>query len=293
MLLLTEHGWNLSVINRLKVPQAAPDAGSNGPRIYRVELEKHKRGAGRYFETRNLTDDEAASPGRLITQALEATVFARAAVHTLSPSTDRFLIWRCAKAPLNDLPQDETVEMVVRLFWKQGVAATGVQDIVNATGLNRSSLYSTYGGKQQLYLAALNRYVAARSQPVFRQLAEDGRGLPAVADFFRGLISARTSGEHARWGCLVSNAHAGAESDDLEVRAVLDRHHQGLCDALHSALETARQDGQLAAAVDPASAAELLSLLAYGVNVRSRAGGDARSLSRTVDAALDSLRPPG
>lgn len=196
-------------------------------------------------------------------------------------------------ADIKHFDPDVTLEMVVRLFWKQGMAATGVQDIVNATGLNRSSLYSTYGGKQQLYLAALNRYVAARSQPVFRQLAEDGRGLPAVTDFFRGLISVRTSGEHARWGCLVSNAQAGAESDNLEVRAVLDRHHQGLCDALRSALETARQDGQLASSVDPASAAELLALLAYGVNVRSRAGGKARSLSRTVDAALDSLRTPG
>ncbi|MFG3151432.1 hypothetical protein ACGF7W_05220 [Streptomyces sp. NPDC048219] len=108
VLLLAEHGWNLSVINRLKVPQATPDAGVDGPRIYRVELEKHKRGVGRYFETRNLTDDGAASAGRLITQALEATVFARAAVHTLSPDTDRFLIWRSAKAPLEAHPQDET-----------------------------------------------------------------------------------------------------------------------------------------------------------------------------------------
>ncbi|MFE2990554.1 hypothetical protein [Streptomyces sp. NPDC059262] len=64
-MLLAEHGWNLSVINRLMVPQAAPDAGSDGPRIYRVGLEKHKRGTGRYFETRNLNDDGA--PGRLST----------------------------------------------------------------------------------------------------------------------------------------------------------------------------------------------------------------------------------
>ncbi|MEV5546540.1 hypothetical protein AB0L35_10485 [Streptomyces sp. NPDC052309] len=89
------------------------------------------------------------------------------------------------------------------------------------------------------------------------------------------------------------NTHAGAESDDLEVRAVLDQHHQGLCHALRSALETANENGQLADAVGPASAAELLAPLAYGVNVRSRAGGDARSLSRTVDAALGSLRAPG
>ncbi|MEU6820883.1 helix-turn-helix domain-containing protein [Streptomyces atriruber] len=195
-------------------------------------------------------------------------------------------------ADIKHFDPDATLEMVLRLFWKQGVAATGVQDIVNATGLNRSSLYATYGGKQQLYLAALNRYVATRSLPAFRQIAEDERGLPAAADFFHGLISVRTSGEHARWGCLVANAHTGAQSDDPAVQAVLDRHHQALCDAMRSALETAKRGGQLAASADPAAAAELLALLAYGVNMRSRAGGDARSLTRTVDTALDSIRNP-
>ncbi|CAM5671346.1 hypothetical protein STENM327S_03010 [Streptomyces tendae] len=57
--------------------------------------------------TRNLTDDGAASPGRLITQALEATVFARAAVYALSPCTDRLLIRRSGKAPWEVRPQDE------------------------------------------------------------------------------------------------------------------------------------------------------------------------------------------
>ncbi|MFC9669693.1 hypothetical protein [Streptomyces sp. NPDC056949] len=86
------------MINRLMVPQAAPNTGSDGPRIYRVGLEQHKRGAGRYFETRNPTDD--GPPGQLITQELGSTVFARAAVHMLSPGTDHFLNWRSAKAPL-------------------------------------------------------------------------------------------------------------------------------------------------------------------------------------------------
>ncbi|MEU1040946.1 hypothetical protein [Streptomyces sp. NPDC005907] len=116
VLLMAEHGWNLSVINRLKVPQAAPDAGIDGPRIYRVELEKHKRGTGRYFETRNLTDDGAASPGRLITQALEATVFARAAVNTLNPGTDRFLIWRSARAPLEHPPDESGRKSGIGVF---------------------------------------------------------------------------------------------------------------------------------------------------------------------------------
>ncbi|MFE9806098.1 hypothetical protein [Streptomyces sp. NPDC005548] len=107
VLLMAEHGWNLSVINRLAVPRATPDAGRDGKRIYRVELEKHKRGTGRYFETRNLTDDGADTPGRLITHALEATVFARAAVHELSPGTDRLIVWRTGKTPSVDAPREQ------------------------------------------------------------------------------------------------------------------------------------------------------------------------------------------
>lgn len=44
---------------------------------------------------------------------------------------------------------DTVLESVVRLFWRQGVASTGIQDVVTATGLNRSSLYATFGGKQE------------------------------------------------------------------------------------------------------------------------------------------------
>ena len=184
---------------------------------------------------------------------------------------------------------DATLEAVVRLFWRQGVASTGIQDVVTATGLNRSSLYATFGGKQELYLAALHRYLEQRSQPMFRSLAEDERGLPAVAEFFDGLIRARCSGEYARWGCMVSNAHAGAENGDPEVRAVLDEHHQGLRDALYAALVTADGLGQLARGSDPDAVADLLALLAYGVNLRSRAGADAAALAGTVAAALDSI----
>ena len=63
VLLLAGYGWNLSVINRQEVP-------------------------------RNVTDDGAASNGRLITQALAATRFARAIVEDLSPGTDLLIVWR-------------------------------------------------------------------------------------------------------------------------------------------------------------------------------------------------------
>lgn len=169
------------------------------------------------------------------------------------------------------------------------MASTGIQDVVNATGLNRSSLYATFGGKQQLYLAALRRYVEQWSRPAFLRLAQDERGLPAVSEFFAELIEARCSGEYERWGCMIANALAGAENGDPEVRALLDLQHQRLRDALHAALTTAETHGQFAPTTDPGTAADVLALLAYGVNLRSRAGADARTLKKTVTADLRSI----
>lgn len=147
----------------------------------------------------------------------------------------------------------------------------------------------TFGGKQDLYLAALGRYRDRFSRPAFRALAEDPRGLPAVAAFFAALVDARCTGEYAGWGCLVAHAHAGAEHATPEVRALLDHHHDELRDALHAALRTARDLGRLAPAADPGTTADVLALLAYGVNLRSRAGADAATLRTTTDATLAAI----
>jgi hypothetical protein len=94
VLLMAEFGWNLSVINSISVPLASPDPGEDGRPTYRIALDKPRRGAGRHHETRNVTDHGADSPGRLITQALQATRFARAIVEEQAPGTDRLIVWR-------------------------------------------------------------------------------------------------------------------------------------------------------------------------------------------------------
>lgn len=88
---MTEFGWNLSVINVMPTPTAAPDFGGDGHPTYNIKVWKHK---GKRFESENVTDTGASSPGRLITEALEATRFARALANGLDPSIDRFIVWR-------------------------------------------------------------------------------------------------------------------------------------------------------------------------------------------------------
>jgi hypothetical protein len=106
VLFLAEFGWNLSVISRLKVPLATPDQGEDGHPVYRVELVKRRQGTGLHHETRNVTDHGAGSPGRLITQALEATRFARAAVEDIAPGTGQLVVWRTSLSGRAQAGQD-------------------------------------------------------------------------------------------------------------------------------------------------------------------------------------------
>jgi TetR/AcrR family transcriptional regulator, transcriptional repressor for nem operon len=192
-------------------------------------------------------------------------------------------------ADVKHFDQTAVLGTVVQLFWRQGLATTGIQDVVDETGVNRSSLYATFGGKQELYLAALDRYLEEHALPGFARLAGDPRGLPAVTQFFNQLIRARCTGERARWGCLMVNAHAGPESTDPDVRRRLDHHHKRLRAALRDALGTAHRLGQLHAGVNIDATAGHLALLAYGVNLRSRAGAPAAELKRTLNQTLTAL----
>ncbi|NUW39415.1 TetR/AcrR family transcriptional regulator [Nonomuraea rhodomycinica] len=182
---------------------------------------------------------------------------------------------------------DAVLDQVVRLFWRRGADTTGIAEIVETTGLSRSSLYATFGGKTRLQAAALGRYLERQSRPVFDALAADTRGLPAITAFFERLVAARCSGEHARWGCLVTNTHATAGGALPEIREHLDRHHDALRAAMRTALQAARAEGGLRPGLDLEAAAEALTLQAYAVNLRSRAGAEAAELLAAVRAVLD------
>ncbi|MEH0542343.1 hypothetical protein QA802_04375 [Streptomyces sp. B21-105] len=88
------YGWNLSVFDRLHVPVTTPSAGETATVTYEVLVEKRRSGEGRWFDTENYTDSGADSPGRLITQALEATEPGRALAAALSPGHDLLMVAR-------------------------------------------------------------------------------------------------------------------------------------------------------------------------------------------------------
>ncbi|WP_411134807.1 TetR/AcrR family transcriptional regulator [Streptomyces sp. C10] len=187
---------------------------------------------------------------------------------------------------------DLVLDEAIQVFWRHGLPTTGIQALVTATGVSRSSLYATFGNKDGLYAAALGRYIAQHSTPAFAHLSQASSGLTSIEEFFAGLIEVRCSGPVAGWGCMVTNAYAGPECDDTGIRTLLEDHHQMLQSAMRAALANAAELGHLQPSCDLDASAAVLATLAYGVNLRSRAGAEAQALTDTVTAALAPLRAP-
>jgi hypothetical protein len=163
ILLMVEFGWNLSVINNLKAPRADPDPVDQGTPTYRVELVKARRGSGGHHETRNVTDDGAKSAGRLITQALRATRFARAAVSQLSPETDVLLTWRTGHRGWTRVYDDYAQPVGVFRF---GVSAGDAAALLKDNGLPAESPFQR--GRRTV-VAVNRREPAQHSEGTFEQ----------------------------------------------------------------------------------------------------------------------------
>ena len=57
--------------------------------------------------------------------------------------------------------ESQVLEAVMDTFWTRGYSSTSLDDLAEAAGINRPSLYATFGDKQTMYLRAVAYFEAA------------------------------------------------------------------------------------------------------------------------------------
>jgi AcrR family transcriptional regulator len=71
-----------------------------------------------------------------------------------------------------EFDEDKVLDAAMRVFWAKGYAATSIDDILQATGLSKPSLYAAFGGKAKLYRTVLGRFVGAIASAEIAALAD-------------------------------------------------------------------------------------------------------------------------
>lgn len=179
-----------------------------------------------------------------------------------------------------------TLEQATLAFWRQGYAATSMDDLSAATGLNRPSLYGAFGDKHDLYLQALRLYTEQSDAAIAAALA--GRPLRAGLQqvFELALQLYLPAGEAAR-GCLLIGTAATEAPRDEAIRRQLGDSLRGFTAAFEARLREAVETGELPAGTDAAMRAQLVSAVLHSMALRARAGDPRDALAALARAGVD------
>jgi TetR/AcrR family transcriptional regulator, transcriptional repressor for nem operon len=176
------------------------------------------------------------------------------------------------------------LDAAMLIFWRQGYEATSTADLVTGLGIARASLYGTFGSKRELYLAALDRFIAAGVTPSAADvLASHESALTGIRVFLEASVVDSRAERPA--GCFAVNATVEHGAGEPEVSRRLEGNRSRLETALYGTLLRARSQGELAPGVDPRAAAAMLVAVNTGLKVLARAGEDQNGRIRAAVAA--------
>ncbi|KUO57405.1 MAG: hypothetical protein APF78_06295 [Sphingomonadales bacterium BRH_c3] len=166
---------------------------------------------------------------------------------------------------------DETLTRVMHAFWTHGYEATSMQSLVDATGVNRASLYATYGDKHDLFLAALRKYDREVRGRLLEELGASeppARAISAVFDKFIGQVRL----PQGNWGCFLINSALELAPHEPEIAAIVNDAQDDIEAFFLAMIRKGQQTGAFSASLDAADLAReaLVTLLGLVVMIRSR-----------------------
>lgn len=173
------------------------------------------------------------------------------------------------------------------LFRRQGFAATSLDDLSEATGMNRPSLYGAFGDKRELYIRSYQRYreeARAAMVEIFRQEMPVRQRLERI---FASALNIYLSGESGPRGCFTVVTAASEAVGDPEIRAMVLDGLAELDKAFANCFRRAREKGELPESADPAVLAQLASATVHSIAIRSRARVSRKDLEAIVKGAID------
>ncbi|MDG2533569.1 TetR/AcrR family transcriptional regulator [Sphingomonas sp. HITSZ_GF] len=161
--------------------------------------------------------------------------------------------------------EGQVLKGAMERFRTLGYSNTSLDDLAEATGVNRPSLYAAFGDKKALYLAGLARTHAGVDATFAALHAAAYPPEKMLKALFLGALEGFLTGEDGPSGCIAVNTAATEAVTDPDIRAAL-------------AAFVALQDGWIeklmvqAGSTDPRGDAQIASSVIHSLSTRARAG---------------------
>lgn len=188
-----------------------------------------------------------------------------------------------------DFDEEATLDRVVDLFWGAGYEATSAQDLVQRTGLSRSSLYNSFGDKHALFLRALERYRDRESGGLIAFLHASAPDATTVRALLTGVVEASRT-KPKRSGCFMVNTAVELGAKDAAVRRILHANMDEVVAALRDFIRRGQQAGTIRSGNAQGLALALFHTIT-ALRVTTKAQRDPAFYDAYIDAQLHLFTP--
>jgi len=187
-----------------------------------------------------------------------------------------------------EFDRDEVLQKAMEVFWSRGYEAASIEDLVRHMGINRQSLYDTFGDKHALYLQTLDRYREVESRRMFELLERPGSVKKALRQLFEAVVETAL-GDGQRRGCFMGNAMSELAGRCKATAARTGSNMAATEEAFYRALLRGKNEGELSGVRDLRAVARFLYSSLQGLVLMAKASQDRKTLNDVVKVTLSIL----
>ncbi len=191
-------------------------------------------------------------------------------------------------ARTKEFDKEEVLTKAMYTFWQNGYEGTSMQKLVSTMGVNRGSLYDTFGNKRSLFLSAIAHYESTIVKDTIASLTTSDAGKQTIIDLFRNLVVGMVKEENC-YGCLMTNSAVELCPHDAEAKSRIDTHFCQIASAFKQTLKKAQAKGEIKNDLDLDAIAKYLTSSLQGLRVTSKVNRDPKTLNSIVDVILSVL----
>jgi TetR/AcrR family transcriptional repressor of nem operon len=175
-------------------------------------------------------------------------------------------------------------------FWKEGYEASSVQKLLDCMGINRGTLYNSFGDKDTFFKSCVDQYNANMANHIAASLKNEKLSAwDAINEYFEQAVFS-LSNKQRGMGCLLVNSLCESINYDKEMKRVIRASLAAIRKPLVARLSEAQKKGKLKKGVSVESAADILMNALHGLRVNARDGKNVRQLKELIKFTVNSLK---
>ncbi|MBD3918372.1 TetR/AcrR family transcriptional regulator [Paenibacillus sp. PR3] len=188
-----------------------------------------------------------------------------------------------------EFDREKALDAAMHLFWEKGFEAASLSDLTSRMGIQRPSIYSTFGDKKGLFEAALRKYTSAHAAYVRANLQNNSSVKEAFRAFFENIV-AKEYGKSPNWGCFCINSMVELSPHDEKFEILTREHQMYLSVIFQETIERGLRSGELESGINAKRLAQTLVVSLIGLTVFMKSRPERLFVDNSVKEILTLLR---